>query len=244
MLRGNLALLDSAVMITVTAPGEAEGLVFDRDRCEMPGPHRCSGSIGCKVDQGAADLWNGQAERSFSRLHRTASMRARRSTGEAGLIMAAKAWEPQQRGVAHLHMVCPYGFGNRRLIDAYGQALEELAPRYGFGFVKVQLPKLENGGARVAGYCAKTAEYVAKGAGTSDDLPIRRPFYVSRMLTTETLITMRMCRLRRWAWWLLASNGADWETIGADSRDPRSWLHLLAPYLANPPPSPASAEST
>jgi len=240
VLQANVSPLPGVLLVTITGPGLDAGLPWDRSLCTHPDGEGCSGRKGCRVLAAAADRWHQDHEPRWSQLHRAAATRARRSHG-SGALVAAKTWELQERGVGHLHVVVPYWTPpERSRADAYVQALKELAPRYWFGFVDSSRHfGGENGGARAAGYCAK---YIGKTTG--ERMISRRAAYVGRHLTAETLITMRMLRLRRWAWFLLSSAGADWETIDADPRLPRTWLHLLSGLLANPPPSPALVGST
>jgi hypothetical protein len=54
----------------------------------------------------------------------------------AGLRLPCRVWEKQKRGMAHLHgVVSVESPAHRRWAEAYINALQELAPRYGFGFV-------------------------------------------------------------------------------------------------------------
>src|SRR5688572_3752180 len=58
-IRENLLSYGGLVaMITVTAPGEREGLIWDRSRCRHAANERCGGPKGCRVVQDAADRWN------------------------------------------------------------------------------------------------------------------------------------------------------------------------------------------
>ena len=62
-------------------------------------------------------------------------LRADRATGFKGKL-AARVWEKQKRGLAHLHGVISVESAvHIRWAEAYVTALRGLAPRYGFGFV-------------------------------------------------------------------------------------------------------------
>ena len=79
-------------------------------------------------------LFNRNAGRWWSELHRAAKVKADRATGFTGKL-AARVWEKQQRGVAHLHGVISVGTPVERVwAEAYVRALTEMSPRYGFGF--------------------------------------------------------------------------------------------------------------
>lgn len=234
VLQANVSPLPGVMLVTVTAPGQDLGLAWDTTRCTAPRGHRCSGTIGCRVIQAAADRWHADHEKRWSKLNRAAAMRARRVHGRGPLI-AAKTWETQDRGLDHLHLVVPYWTPRERARgDAYVSALKEMAPAYWFGFVDASRQwGGENGGARAAGYCCK---YIGKSTG--EQVAAGRPAYVGSFLTRESLITMRTCRLRRRAWHVLAAEGLDWLDVDADPRHPSTWLHLARPSeLANPPPS-------
>lgn len=180
-------------LVTVTAPGQAEGLPWDRSKCSHGPDERCSGPGGCRVLGAAAALWNGQAEPSWSKLHQASSARLRRAYG-SGPVYSSKTWEPQARGVLHVHLAMPYdSLRDRRRCDAYVATLKELAPRYGFGFVDVRKPKPGSHALHAAGYLSK---YVAKSI-TETAAQARRPAYVGRHLTTRSGITMRVMRWKR-----------------------------------------------
>ena len=186
--------LDAVALVTITAPGEDAGLVWDRAHCSHPEDDRCSGPKGCRVVAGAADAWNDQAGRSWGQLHRVAAQIARRCCGPGPLI-AAKVWEVQERGVLHLHLVVPSAAGiERARVDAYVAALEQHGTRHGFGFVSVR-HRFDGkaSGARAAGYCAK---YVGKAAGA--EMTLARPIYVGAFLTQAVGLTMRLLRWRRY----------------------------------------------
>lgn len=190
----NLGELEDGVdLITITAPG-ADQLPWDRSRCQHGPAVSCSGKIGCRVDQEAAEEWNRSCESRLSRLHRRAAARARRSHG-SGTIVGARTWEPQQRGVQHAHIGAPARNPRERARNrAYVAALKELGEAHGFGFADVaQSFEGQASGIRAAAYVGK---YISKSAGESAE-SIRRPAFVGRELTTRTGITMRVLRWRR-----------------------------------------------
>jgi hypothetical protein len=93
------ALGGSVVLITITAPG-ADRLPWS---CERDHPH--SGARGCRVKADYADAWAEYAPGNWKRLRDA----ARKAVKDAGLPAAAlvleRVWEPQKRGVPHLHVV-------------------------------------------------------------------------------------------------------------------------------------------
>ena len=191
-----LAQLEGVALITVTAPGEAEGLAWDTSRCQHDPDVPCSGKLGCRVVDKAARVWHSSAEERWAALHRAAAERARRRAGR-GMLVCAKVWERQKRGVDHLHIVAPYRtVAERRRVDAYVAALKELAPRYWFGFVDLQRGRRgRGGGAAAAAYLGK---YVSKAMLEQFAPAARRPCYVSPRLTQLSGCTMRRLRLRRY----------------------------------------------
>ncbi len=57
--RENLNIYGGPVaVVTVTAPGQEAGLVWDRSICRHRPQERCTGTLGCTVDVGAARRWN------------------------------------------------------------------------------------------------------------------------------------------------------------------------------------------
>src|SRR4051812_23318795 len=100
----NLEQLKLSVMFSVTAPG-ADIYPFDRRLCSHSPSERCSGRrLGCRVDPEMARVFNKVAGKWWSELHRAAKVRADRATGFKGKL-AARVWEKQRRGLAHLHGV-------------------------------------------------------------------------------------------------------------------------------------------
>jgi hypothetical protein len=193
-------------MFSVTAPG-ADLYPFDPAFCSHGTAVTCSGRIGCRVNLELARAFNGHAGKWWSDLHRRAKIRADRATGHKGRILA-RVWEKQARGLAHLHGVIAVSTpAERAWAKAYLEALRELAPRHGFGFVdgweKVsrRFWPGDQAGAYLSGYFvsgrgrkASLTENVVAG-----DLP-RLVVYVGRHLTAQTGVTMRSLRLARKLW--------------------------------------------
>lgn len=93
--------------------------------------HRCSGALGCRVDQEAAREWNRTAPDRWRRLHRGAYQ-------AAGLKpwMLYRVWEHQHRGVLHMHPVLAFGtVAAKAGAHRYARTLRELAQQYGFGLL-------------------------------------------------------------------------------------------------------------
>jgi hypothetical protein len=205
-LRENLSTVRLAVMFSVTAPG-ADVYPFDRSVCSHGAGVRCSGRIGCRVNPDRAASFNRRAGKLWRSLNRVAKLRADRSTGHRGKL-AVRVWEKQKRGLAHVHGVVPVGTPlERAWARAYVEALTELAPSHGFGFVdgwhKVgrRFWPGEQAAAYLSSYFVRGRSSKASITETvlDPDLP---PLlvYVSRDLTRTTGCTMRNLRRVRRLW--------------------------------------------
>lgn len=212
-----------AAMLTLTAPGEAAGLVWDRNRCAHGASEPCDGRKGCRVVEGAAEKWNDLSRGWWRKLNRVCKLRADRAVMKLGAKykggLLLYQWELQSRGVWHLHFVVGLETAiERAWATEYVKAMRELGPRYGFGFVDARPLRSPRPAADCAGYISK---YLAK---RQDDGSFEvsetvkaagRTLlnYVSRRLTARSLCTMRMLRLIRvaWAWreGLIPATGGD-----------------------------------
>ena len=205
-LFANLSQLKLSVMFSVTAPG-ADLYPFDREFCSHAAGIKCSGRIGCKVNPQVAAAFNRNAGKWWSELHRAAKTRADRSAGYKGKV-AARVWEKQKRGLAHLHGVISVESADHiRWAEAYVTALNEMAPRYGFGFVDGwhKVGRKFWPGVQAAAYLSS---YFAGGRGRkmtitenvlAGDLPTLVVF-IGRDLTQKTGCTMRSLRNARRIW--------------------------------------------
>lgn len=201
-----------AAMLTLTAPGEAAGLPFNRSICGHGPGEKCDGRKGCKVVKPAADAWNDLSRKWWRELNRVCKQRADRriedlgGTVKGGLLLYQ--WELQGRGVWHLHFVVGLETDvERAWAFEYVQAMRELGPRYGFGFVDVKPLRSPQPASRCAGYVSK---YLVKSGG-GGSFEVSKTVqaagrtllsYVSRRLTARSLCTMRSLRMVRvaWAW--------------------------------------------
>jgi len=195
-------------MFTVTAPG-ADLYPFDPRFCSHRPVERCSGGRGCRVAPDVAEAFNKHAGGWWSQLHRAAKVRADRATGHKGKLLV-RVWEKQKRGLAHVHGVVSVAAPiDLAWAKEYVEALQELAPRYGFGFVdgwhKVSRKFWpgEQAGAYLSSYFVRGRGHKAPMTENvkAGDLP-RLIVYVSRSLTQRTGCTMRALRNARviWAW--------------------------------------------
>jgi hypothetical protein len=115
-------------------------LIWDRSSCRHAADERCSGRRGCRVEAGAAALWNEASRRWWRELNRICKQRADRAIRQLGAVTKGGVlmyeWELQKRGVWHLHVVLGMETGiERAWAYAYVKALEEVGPAKGFGFI-------------------------------------------------------------------------------------------------------------
>lgn len=210
-IRANLADYGGlAVMLTLTAPGEDMGLIWDRSICTHPATEKCSGPKGCRVDACAAELWNDYSRRGWSELNRICKQRADRALQRlghdrtGGVLMYE--WELQRRGVWHLHFIVGMETAAERVwAFEYAKAIRQLAGSKGFGFVDLLPLRSPQPAIQVGSYLAK---YLAKWRedGTLEISETVKSAgrtlvnYVSRRLTQSSGCTMRSLRMVRIAW--------------------------------------------
>jgi hypothetical protein len=201
MMRTNLMAYEGDVfLVTVTAP-DAKALPWDEAHCRHRGPHRHSGADGCRVVLHRAQMWNREARRHWSRMHRTAQQKVKRDLGRGPRILGY-VWQEQRRGVFHLHLVLGYAWRDREAADAYVALIRRRVGRHSFGFIDARNRDGKTGRSTVMASLA-AATYLVNYATESSQLralienPARptRPVYVSRELSRQTMCTMR--RLRR-----------------------------------------------
>lgn len=198
MLASNLQRVTQVVLVVITAPG-VETLPFDPRKCRVYGRHKCSGAIGCRVDERARDAWEATMQERWCSLREATVMQLARE----GLSSPLVAWgdEDQRRGVWHRNLVLRFGTASVRFV----QVLSELAPRYGFGYVdRLATPRP---GIAAGSYMAG---YIASGSGKKDGASVRdiaqrspsrrRVWWVSPKLTKRSNVTMTALRNGRRMW--------------------------------------------
>lgn len=231
-IRENLRTYGGLVaMCTLTAPGEAAGLVWDRENCTHPAEVRCDGKKGCKVVPAAAELWNEKSRAWWRELNRRAKLRADRAVKrlgyeyKGGLLMYE--WELQRRGLWHLHFILAMETAvERAWAFEYVASMRELAPAWCFGFVDAKPLRSPQPAERASGYLSK---YLAKWSDdgsmevTATVLAAGRTLlnFVSRRLTARSGITMRVLRDVRLAWAWREGH------LPAEVLDPFELLHAL-----------------
>ena len=156
--------------IAITGPG-ADRLPWDEEWCKHRRssgglrPHVHSGRRGCRVEQRALREWCSTLSLRWKWLRDAAQLATKRETGARVWIME-RVWEPQKRGVPHLHLVVPYGTPEERSVaDAFRRHLAELAPGNDFGRVQPRLQAIS--GEQAARYLAN---YLAGRTGKKNTI--------------------------------------------------------------------------
>ena len=190
-------------LLTVTGPGQDAGLLWDEDACSIEGPHRHSGTAGCKVAAAPAAAWNERAPGWWSELHRQASQAAHRATGRRPVLIA-RPWELQRRGILHVHPLLGYSTpAERAAADAYVAELSRLAPAHGFGYVdrKRQVREPVAAAAYLSSYfvAGKKGKLTLRESVQSRSMP-PSIVYVNPVLSQRSGVTMRSLRLKRYLW--------------------------------------------
>jgi hypothetical protein len=122
------------VLVTITAPG-ADRLPWDDEHCSHPHGGQHGGKRGCRVQQRAAREWSETASWRYQALRRAATAYAKYHAPCAP-VMLERVWEPQKRGVPHLHLV--YGAGSPGELAAVAELvtkLKAIVGDYDFGYV-------------------------------------------------------------------------------------------------------------
>lgn len=197
--------------VVVTAPGVDAGLVWDESQCEIKGPHRHGGEVGCKVLPAAADQWNKLSLRWWTKLHEAAQESTRRAVGARANVVF-KIPEVHKRGVRHGHSLLGYTTPRERAAaDRYVLELRKRAAGAGFGYILPPVVREAGSGAGAAYF----ASYFIDGKGRKASITesVQSPvldgctIYVSPRLTTRSGITMRSLRLKRYLWWRIGADG-------------------------------------
>jgi len=122
------ALGGRVVLLSLTAPG-ADRLPWSCDR-----DHKHAGSNGCRVKADYADAWAAAAPDNWKRLRDAARWAVKAAGLPTAALVLERVWEPQQRGVPHLHVVAGARTPlEREAVERFHAELVRLAPDYGFG---------------------------------------------------------------------------------------------------------------
>lgn len=191
------------VLISVTAPG-ADLLPWACDR-----QHKHAGGYGCQVDRQYARAWaeqapdNWKALRDAARLAVKRAMRVDHPDYEPAHLVIERVWEPQKRGVPHLHVVA----GARtplelKAVELFHQALLERAPEYGFGSqLHITKPMAGEDAARyLAGYLLGRGRTPKPGAKPTIRENLDDPL-MPRLLVWETPAIGSISRSERMTAW-------------------------------------------
>ena len=205
----NLEAFGSGVLVgAVTAPG-ADELPWDEEACRALGPHKHSGKLGCRAAGRHADPWNRGAAERWRRLHRREYQETVAEIGPGCVVLLARVWELQARGLLHVHPVLGYATALQKAgARAYLARLARLAASYGFGFVHHERRLVKAMPAQHA--AAYLSSYFVKGRRGKTALweSVRSPamprsiVYVSTKLTMQTGCPMRTLRLKRALYYL------------------------------------------
>ena len=193
--RTNLADYGGPVaLVSITAPG-ADVLPWACSR-----EHQHSGPKGCRVEAAAADEWAENAPANYRALRDAARAACKRAGFKPTLL--ERVWEPQKRGVPHLHLVLGLGSELEKIAAArFVDELARLAPDYLFGFVDRKLEPISAREASryLAGYLtgrSKRKEGIR--SNIADPRMPRSLIWLTPVLTRVTLVTMRRLRYARW----------------------------------------------
>lgn len=181
--------------VTLTAPGQADGLTWDRTLCTHD-DDECSGEKGCKVEAVPMAAWNATAPQRWSWFVTAMRRDLKRDVQFCG------SWEVQARGALHRHVLmwCP-GVTERR----FRAAVRLCRFRWAFGQQYNVQPVSGDDAreiARKAGYCAS---YCTKGGDRAQTVDMRtgemkpggyRPWSASRRWGQ----TMKAIREEQRAW--------------------------------------------
>lgn len=233
------------VLVSITAPGE-ERLPWDEEHCGHRRRHRHRGPAGCRVQQRAAREWSDTATWRWARLRNAARLGSQRlgrneRTGELGAAptLLERVWEPQKRGVPHLHLVLGFATGaERQAAKLFVAELKRLAGEYDFGFVDGKLEPItaEDASRYLSSYLTgRNAKHKASiRENIADPVMPRSLIWLTPALTSTssspriaamrerlgiargTGVTMRMLRKARHLWAALEGRAPapQWRNVG------------------------------
>lgn len=190
-------------LVSITAPG-ADVLPWSCGR-----DHKHSGPRGCRVKADAADVWASNVTANWSAL-RDAARRAVARAGHEPPPILERVWEPQKRGVPHLHIVLGVAtHAEREAARCYVDELARLAPAYLFGFVDRKLAPIHARDASryLTNYLlGRSSSKSTIRENIADPRMPRSLVWITPRLTSATKVTMRNLRRARWVLASLAGN--------------------------------------
>lgn len=203
-------------MVTLTAPGR-DRFPFEPRHCRVRTRHRCSGALGCRVNEWDAARWNAAMLANWTAVRNVCQQLVRRAGLPVPLVLGFVT-ETHKRGLYHLHVIIgweptPEGRAGHDLF------VRELASRcgdYDFG------PNFDPGKPNrfVAEDAAKyAAKYVRPGEAKGSFIPalikvesvtprhpdtgrlasVVRPVFVNHKLSAKSGVTMAFLRWCRYA---------------------------------------------
>ncbi len=211
VMRTNLEDYAGAVrMVAITAPGsDALPWACERD-------HRHSGSQGCRVEEQAATEWAATLTQRWKELREDARLATLRGTGLKPTLLL-RVWEPQKRGVPHLHVVLGVRTEAEKIAaERFRQELDARAAYHGFGFVQRHVH--ETGPRQAARYLVGYLLGRSKRKGTIREniahprMP-RSLIWLTPNLTRSTLCTMRRLRYARWYFAAFSGRASHWPCL-------------------------------
>lgn len=199
--------------IAITGPG-ADRLPWDEEACKQRAKnHVHSGRRGCRVQQRALREWCDTLSYRWQLFRQAARLATKRELGYAPPWILCRVWEPQKRGVPHLHLVVPFGSPvEQQAARVFLKHLKRLAREYDFGQVgRHKGPELQPiEGREAARYLAnylagRTGKKTSIRDNIADPKLPRSLLWLTPRLTRKTLVTMRTLRRARHLW--AASSG-------------------------------------
>lgn len=210
------------MLISLTAPGK------DRLPWDCPVSHQHSGSkYGCQVEAAAANAWSAAAPENWRRLRDAARQAVKRADLPVAHLMLERVWEPQKRGVPHLHVVVGARSPlEREAAELFHAELLRRAVEYGFGpqVHATRVMRAHDAARYLAGYLLGRSK--RKGTIRDNLADPRMPFsliwitpVLASLSSSERMAGMRerlgvergtgvtMRRLRYARWYLAALNG-------------------------------------
>ena len=229
------------MMIAITPPG------VDRLPWACSRDHVHSGAKGCQIDPEAGDEWAGNCRKAWGRLRDDARIATIRALGLKPTLLL-RVWEPQKRGVPHLHIVLGMGSESEKIAaHRFVDELDCRASLHDFGYLqrKRNLMGAHDAARYLVGYLMGRSRH--KGTIRENIDHPRMPkslIWLTPTLTKVTFCTMRRLRVMRWYFAALRGKASVVPRLGPDEmyEVARAATYLRVPVdLARPPTNKAAA---